>query len=161
MRGPYAKLVLYDMQLLQLCNLAITGALIGLIWTIQLVHYPAFRFVTAAEFVAFERFHTQRISLIVMPLMLAELALGLWLCYLTAFVWVHCIALLLIIGVWLSTFFLSVPCHNALAKGKDDRLIRRLVISNWPRTILWSVKGVLLVAFRVDGADLVTTSTYL
>ena len=42
--------------------------------------------------------------------------------------------------------FLSVPCHNALSRGKDETVIRRLVITNWPRTFLWTGKALWLSA---------------
>ena len=43
-------------------NLAITYVLVGLIWTIQLVHYPAFTYVENQRFTEFEQFHAKRIS---------------------------------------------------------------------------------------------------
>ena len=57
--------------LVQVCT---TGYMIGVIWTVQLVHYPLFGAVRADEFAAFEREHQQRISAVVMPFMLGELA---------------------------------------------------------------------------------------
>lgn len=48
--------------------------------------------------------------------------------------------LILNIGLFASTFFLSVPYHNALATGKSDELIKKLVVTNWPRTLMWSFR---------------------
>lgn len=52
---------------------ASTWALIGLIWTIQLVHYPLFSVVGDESFTEYAKGHASRITLIVAPLMLLEL----------------------------------------------------------------------------------------
>ncbi|MDJ0838868.1 MAG: hypothetical protein QNK37_20280 [Acidobacteriota bacterium] len=122
-----------------------TFSLFGLIWVIQLVHYPAFRFIADDRFPAFHRFHTFQISLVVLPLMLVELAAAIWLAAVPPtrgpFQWV---LLGLTLLVWLSTFALQVPCHSKLGAGKDDVLIDRLVHTNWLRTLAWSLKTGLL-----------------
>lgn len=41
---------------------------------------------------------------------------------------------------WVCTFFLSVPIHAQLAKGAHDpALLQRLVRTNWPRTLAWTL----------------------
>jgi len=113
----------------------------GLIWVIQLVHYPSFKYVSDAEFAEFAKFHASRISYLVIPLMIGELT--------TAFFLLNhswgAYNLFSIVLIWLSTFFLSVPCHNKLQQGKDDLQINRLVLSNWPRTVLWSTRSGLFI----------------
>ena len=118
--------------------------LCGLIWLIQLVHYPSFHYVEESKFVDFENFHTRRISYLVVPSMLIELGTGIWLCLQFRDDWLWWLNLFSIIGIWLSTICFSVPCHKILAKGKDSKVIRFLVISNWPRTCLWSFKILIL-----------------
>ena len=59
-----------------IAHLFSTFFLTGLIWIVQLVHYPGFNFVDANDFVAFEKFHTNKISAIVIPLMFCELLTG-------------------------------------------------------------------------------------
>lgn len=120
-----------------------TFALFGLIWTIQIVHYPSFHFVETAKFKDFEAFHSKRISIIVIPLMMTELVVSIAMLFLrqgTASYANFGIVLL----VWLSTFLLSVPRHNKLIKGKDDQVISELILTNWPRTILWSLKSIIV-----------------
>ena len=90
-------------------NLAVSLALLGLIWTIQLVHYPSFGYVSHENFVAFERFHSQRISLLVIPLMLTELALAALLLVLSAYSYQYILCALAVLGIWLSTFFSACP----------------------------------------------------
>lgn len=122
-----------------------TSALVGLIWTIQLVHYPTFHFVEKKTFKSFMQFHTRAISFLVIPLMLLELGLCLFrLCRLPELpTYLEAACLLLI---WLSTFLLSVPCHDRLIhSGFNQEVIQRLISTNWPRTILWSLKGLMMI----------------
>jgi hypothetical protein len=46
--------------------------------------------------------------------------------------------------VLLSTVFLSVPLHARMAENPEPSIGRRLVTTNWPRTIGWSTRGVLV-----------------
>ena len=50
----------------------------------------------------------------------------------------------LVVAIWLSTFLVQVPLHNALAAGKDPLLIERLISTNWWRTGLWTLKAILV-----------------
>jgi hypothetical protein len=52
------------------------------------------------------------------------------------------ISAFLVVIIWLSTLVLQVPIHNRLQSGKDNACIRRLVTTNWIRTIAWSIKAV-------------------
>ena len=122
------------------CSIFMTG----LIWIVQLVHYPSFRFVSSSDFVDFEKFHTSSISLIVLPVMLLELVTGVWICAFEMNL-VYLINLIALGGIWLTTFLLSVPCHTKLGVGKDMQTIDKLVKTNWIRTILWSGKGFILL----------------
>ena len=120
-----------------------TCALIGLIWIVQIVHYPAFYFVEDKRFVEFESFHKKSITTIVLPLMVTELVTGLVLLYFNRGV-IHGINSLSIILIWLSTFFISVPLHDKLSQTKSREDISNLVSTNWIRTSLWSIRGVFI-----------------
>lgn len=121
--------------------LAVSWMLTGLIWMVQLVHYPSFHFIAQDQFEAFHRHHTSSISMIVMPLMLVELALSIWLYYSYGWAWKYLWPLLIVLIIWACTFFVSVPLHGLLEKSKDTNAISQLVATNWPRTILWTVKA--------------------
>jgi len=41
-----------------------------------------------------------------------------------------------------STVFLSVPLHARMARAFDSTTGPRLVLTNWPRTIAWTLHGV-------------------
>lgn len=124
--------------------LMVTAMLTGLIWTIQLVHYPSFAFVEALQFPGFHAFHSQRITVIVAPLMLAEVALALWGVWQWPQERVLWLAGLLVGVVWLSTVFLQIPLHNRLGAGLNLELVENLVAGNWVRTIAWSLKTLVL-----------------
>lgn len=126
-----------------LLNFASCLMMCGLIWLVQLVHYPAFKYVTYSSFQKFCSFHSRTITIIVMPLMFIELGTGFYLYYLKQNQF-FLINLILIVLIWLSTFFLSVPLHEQLAKGFDIDTINKLVNTNWPRTFLWSTRSILL-----------------
>jgi hypothetical protein len=49
---------------------------------------------------------------------------------------------------WVSTALVQIPLHNQLALGFDLSVHRKLVATNWWRTIAWSLRGVCLL---VDG----------
>lgn len=125
-----------------LLHFVVTCLLVGLICTIQFVHYPAFRFVAAEDFKRFSDFHTRRMSWLVGPVMIAEFILmALMLFDASVGPEIAWTALGLSAVVWLSTAFLQVPLHGVLAQGKSDAAIERLVATNWLRTIAWILKA--------------------
>jgi hypothetical protein len=124
---------------------AVSWALIGLIWVIQLVKYPAFHFVEEKRFFEYHQHHEKSITVIVLPLMLTELALSFWIVINNDWGIKTLFALLIVLAIWLSTFLVQIPLHRKLEKGKDENVINKLVKTNWARTILWTVKGILLL----------------
>jgi hypothetical protein len=118
-------------------ELITSAGLFVLIWIIQILHYPSFLYVDRENFPQFEAFHTSRISMIVIPLMLAEAIL--------AFTEIKPLIIIIVVLIWLSTFFIQVPCHNQLQLGFDEATIKRLITTNWIRTFLWSLKLFLLL----------------
>lgn len=121
----------------------------GLIWVIQVVHYPLMSRVGEESFMAYERAHMQRITLIVGPAMLVELlsaaALLVWV---PAGVprWMVLTGAGLVALLWISTAVVQGPTHARLARGYNERLIARLVATNWLRTVAWTFRGVLALA---------------
>lgn len=129
----------------QLLHLFATGALVGLIWTIQLVHYPSFHFVSEQEFLAFHRHHSRSITTVVMPLMLLELGLAFWNAYAANWHWTWLLPLIGVLLIWAITFVGAVPLHQQLGVAKATPGIDRLVFINWSRTVLWTLMGVWLL----------------
>lgn len=118
----------------------------GLVWFVQVVHYPLFAYV-GGNFVPYEQLHTVRTGWVVAPVMLAELGSSILLVFNPRFVSRNeaVIGLLLVIGLWVSTWALQIPQHTTLSQGYDMRAQRFLVMSNWLRTVLWSVRSGLLL----------------
>ncbi len=121
----------------------------GVIWCIQLVHYPSFHWINPRKFTSFVQFHGQRISIIVMPLMILELfTAGLFLFTIKSIPYVYLgLNLTSVLLIWLSTFFLSVPCHHRLGQAYDKATIDRLIQTNWPRTIIWTLRSFAIIGY--------------
>ena len=134
------------MDNLMLINSFCTFALFGLIWTIQLVHYPSFHSIEGAKFIEFEKFHSKKITYVVLPLMVIELLTSIYLIILEPLNAVLHFNLLCVLIVWTSTFVFSVPCHNKLMNGKDQKVIRSLIKTNWVRTVFWTFKAMILLS---------------
>lgn len=133
-----------------LLNLFSTVFMTGVIWVVQIVHYPLFQKVGEQQFVSYEAEHQQRISWIVIPPMLLELGTSVLLLFYTPDwlpFWATAVGLLLTLGIWLSTFGLSVPQHQRLRQGFEATAYQRLVLTNWPRTLMWSIRSILLSLF--------------
>lgn len=129
-----------DARWLELAHAALTWTLVGLIWTIQLVHYPLFSFVEPARFAGFHAAHSARILLLVGALMPLELAAAVALVVRSPSAWTWA-GLALVSVAWLATGLLSVPQHARLARGFDADALRLLVAGNWIRTGCWSLRG--------------------
>ena len=133
---------------LLLAQLATTLPLAGLIWTIQVVHYPLFVRVGASGFAAYHAAHAQRVTWLVAPLMLIELAAALaWIRWPVerAPTWFGP-AMAALVGVaWVTTACWSVPAHAQLEHAFDRGAYERLVASNWARTAAWTLRATLLL----------------
>ena len=112
----------------------------GMIWLIQLIHYPSFFHINASSFQQFHSQHTAVMGLIVGPAMVVELLTALWLLNYETNLF-NLANATIILALWLLTFLVSVPLHNKLAQGHDLAIIQNLIQTNWPRTILWTVRA--------------------
>ena len=132
--------------MLILAHSASTIAMCAIIWFVQLVHYPLFARVGTREFREYEAEHVRRITWVVAPLMLIELASSVWLVIDERSV-TSIAGLALVAVIWASTLLLQVPLHGRLSEGFDAELARRLVRSNWLRTLAWTGRlGLVLAA---------------
>ena len=133
------------MDFLFFLNVVSAFLLTGIIWIIQIVHYPSFYYIDKQLFVNFHQFHEYRISIIVMPLMFIELISSIAL-YINDMSNITFALNLIIVGlIWCSTFFIQVPIHNILSQKKDNKMIKKLVNTNWIRTFLWSIRMLLII----------------
>ena len=120
----------------------------GVIWFVQIVHYPLLAAVGPHNFTAYENSNTALTTWVVLPPMCLELlcaALMLRLRPSGISVGLALLGLSLVVLIWASTFFLQVPCHARLEEGFDALIHQRLVSSNWIRTLAWSLRSLLLL----------------
>ena len=129
-------------------HLASTFFMVGLIWTIHLLHYPLFAYVGDDTYVAFQQEHVDRIGVLLFVPWLTEgvtllAVLGLAFAggrrdlQLPAALNATAMAVVLIIsGFW------SAPAHGDLSDGFDATVHDRLMNANLVRTLAWTVCGI-------------------
>lgn len=118
--------------------------LMGLIWFVQVVHYPLFSVVGNSPHYYSE--HQRRTTWIVLPVMLTELASVLYLFYFRGTLSDQ-VGLVLLAGIWTSTFLLQVPCHRKLLKNYSPCTVKRLVRTNWIRTVFWTLRAFIILLY--------------
>lgn len=130
---------------LVIAHVAATLFMVGLIWTIHVVHYPLFAEVGAANYVDYQSAHVERIGIVLAFPWLLEgvtllgvmaLAVERRELRVPALVGAVAMAVVLVIsGVW------SAPAHGELADGFDAAVHDRLMTANLVRTLAWSLCG--------------------
>jgi len=137
--------------LLLAVHAAATWTMVGVIWFVQLVHYPLLGGPGRASesgFAAYQHENTRRTSWVVVLPMTIEALTAAALVALPvpgvprAAVWT---GLALVAVIWLSTALLQVPRHGRLERGYDEAAHHALVTTNWLRTLAWSARGVLVL----------------
>ena len=137
-----------------LLNAASTWAMVGLIWFVQMVHYPLFAGVGEAGYAAYQHTHMRTTTWVVAPLMFAELITSVLLLVPALRpagvpAWILWVGLATVAVNWISTAALQIPAHERLTAGYDAPAHALLVGTNWLRTFMWTVHGVLcLIALR-------------
>ena len=138
------------MMPLLVIHFAVTWALVGLIWTIQAVHYPLLKDVGQEGFIAYHERHMALITWVVGPLMLAEVSSAALLLYLGQRSVLFGISLGVLALIWGSTWLCLIPLHRKLTHGYDAPTVQRLVRANIWRTVGWTVRGLCLAAILLS-----------
>jgi hypothetical protein len=131
---------------LAVANLVAAGFLAGLVWIVQVVHYPLFADVPADAWPAYEAEHQERITLVAGPSILASVALA------VALLGAPGPRRLVLANLGLAGFGLIVtglvfaPLHGELAEGFDAGRIDLLVGLNWIRTAAWTAQAAVAAA---------------
>jgi len=136
-----------DLIYLTIAQLVAIWVLIGIMWFSQVVHYPLYKKIKEG-FVEYERSHIRRAALLLGPIMLVEAV--------TAFLLVGAtpggilttlagVNLVLLVLIWLSTFLFQITLHQKLSIRFSPKVPRNLITSNWIRTLLWTLKGVIII----------------
>ena len=122
-------------------HLIATSVMVGVIWVIQLVHYPSFHFIELKQYTTFQRFHMSRISYVVIPAMLTELfTLILIIISMDQIDTLVLASAILLIFIWLITAVFFSGIHQKLTLGYDQTVVDKLVKLNWGRTLLWTLR---------------------
>ena len=146
-------------NLLLLANLSSSLVMTGLIWFVQIVHYPLFASVGADGFSRYEAKHSQLTSFVVGPPMLIEAATSIALVFAGPHgpgrhelpLWAVVAGLVLVGVIWLSTAIILIPCHARLEVGFHGKTHRRLVNGNWIRTAAWTLRSCLALCLVSRG----------
>ena len=133
-----------------LVHVLLTWFMVGLIWTIQVVHYPLMGEVGPERFSKYSELHNQKITWIVGPVMLLEAGTGALLFFLGESRSYFLLSLGMLAIVWASTAFVQMPLHTQLGRGFSSSVHSALVRTNWIRTFAWSLRGVLLGILLLD-----------
>lgn len=137
---------------LAIIHLVATGFMVGLIWTIHVVHYPLFAFVPE-PYEPFQAEHMTRITkLLVLPWGVEVFtALGL---FLTAEPGGQRVLSLLggalVVVIVAVTGLLAAPAHGRLLNRFDAGEHQRLMRVDLLRTLLWTARGAVAVAIALS-----------
>jgi len=138
---------------LLIAHAAATFFMTGVIWIVQLVHYPLFALVGLATFGAYETSNIARTAALVGPVMILEAATGLLLLRRPpagVTVFRLRLGLALLAAAWVSTALFQFPAHQALRESFQGDVLTRLIVSNWVRTAAWTARGALVLVMLQD-----------
>ena len=124
-------------------NTIATAVMVGVIWFVQIVHYPLLAQFGSTQSVTVAQQHQQRTGYVVGLPMFVEGVTTLWLLVqrpdrvAVLLPWANAVLLAVALG---RTVLLSVPLHAKMAQAHNDETGSRLVLTNWPRTIAWTAR---------------------
>lgn len=123
---------------LKTIQLVIDFGFVILIWAVQLVIYPGFKYYNGDNLIKWHRVYTSRVTYIVLPLMLTQLTTTI------ASTWyqkhlISITSLIIVVILWLLTLLIFVPIHHKIDdESAHSTDLDKLVSKNWIRTILWT-----------------------
>ena len=135
----YAQQFLINKMNLEIARIIIDFGLVVLIWMVQLLIYPSFKFYKENNLYVWHKKYTKLMAIIVLPLMASQLILSL-------FTLIKTVSISLILHfalvclIWISTVFIFVPLHNRISnKMTTNNTLVDLLILNWLRVITLSI----------------------
>ncbi|MAV20372.1 MAG: hypothetical protein CL417_02385 [Acidimicrobiaceae bacterium] len=132
------------------CHLVATVFMVGLIWFVQVVHYPLFNRISGDASIQYAAEHQRRTAWVVGLPMLVEGITTLWLFFnpIDGRL-LPLLGGLVLLKIHLSTIFLQIPLHKKLSQGYEREVVRKLVATNWVRTIGWTIRAAIAVVIVV------------
>jgi hypothetical protein len=124
---------------LQLARVLLDFGLVVLIWMVQLLIYPNFKYLTPTALLKWHSRYTFHMALIVIPLMFGQLIV-----YTIQIIQERSIfnvfGVIVVLTLWISTFLQFVPLHHQISNNSfSNKTLDLLVSRNWIRTVLWSI----------------------
>jgi len=126
-------------------HLISTSIMVGVIWVVQLVHYPSFKYVNESNYIIFQKYHMSNISYIVFPVMFTELITAILILFFGEESLFFMLSLICLFLIWVITGVLFTKFHNILQKGKDLKMIEKMIKANWMRTLLWTLRLIMIL----------------
>ena len=130
---------------LLMIHIVSTSIMVGVIWVIQLVHYPSFKYVKESDYIIFQKYHMRNISYIVFPVMFTELITALLIFFSGEKSLFFVLSLICLFLIWVITGVLFTKFHSILQKGKDLKMIEKMINANWIRTLLWTLRIIMIL----------------
>ena len=126
---------------------AATLVMVGVIWMCQVAHYPLFADIGSALPQYQERNVRLTTRVVGLPMLVEAATVIALLIWRPAEIplWTALLGAALLVVIWAATVLFSVPMHGRLGQGYDVAAHRRLVTTNWIRTLAWSARGVLVL----------------
>ena len=135
-----------NLPFIEYIHLISTSMMVAIIWIVQILHYPTFKYIDQKRYEEFQDFHMKRISYIIIPIMLVELSSGVIVLIIDSSLYTPFgVSLVLLIFIWILTALLFSKVHAYLLKGYDEDSINKLIDLNWIRTIFWTVRLIILM----------------
>ncbi|MDX1761342.1 MAG: hypothetical protein R3218_04235 [Christiangramia sp.] len=132
-------------------RLLLDFGLVVLIWVVQLVIYPGLCYYKNEDLGKWHKIYTQRIGVIVGPLMIGQLVVGILqlLAEKNFYTWG---SLFIILITWILTFLIFVPLHNSINPDEScEEITSSLVRKNWWRTFFWSILFLGSLGLKISG----------
>jgi hypothetical protein len=125
-------------MVIDLVRLLVDTGFFILIWAVQLVIYPSFKYYSVADLLIWHRQYTVRVTFIVLPLMFGQLIVAFYQFWLVVN-WYTVTSLIIIVILWVLTFKVFVPLHASIDSASPKaNACYKLETKNWIRTILWT-----------------------
>ena len=127
-------------------HLIATSMMVAIIWIVQILHYTTFIFINKKQYTDFQQFHMNKISYIIVPIMVVELFSGLGILFIIQKQQISFyVSFALLILIWMITGLLFTKYHSDLSKKYNEETILQLIRFNWIRTLFWTIRFALLL----------------
>ena len=128
-------------------HFSLTLYMTGIIWLVQVIHYPLFLLVGSINFPKYHRAHLEKTTSVIAIPMILEFLSGIYILYSNEYIKYNPLfifSIFLLVFIWIITFLISVPKHNILSNGFDEHTIKLLIRTNWLRTFAWTARAVII-----------------